>query len=60
MQESSTLRMAQLSRDLSAQGHHVINLSIGEPDFTTPKHICEAAKKALDEGYTKYTPVPGL
>ncbi len=60
MQESSTLRMSQLSRDLSAQGHHVINLSIGEPDFTTPAHICEAAKKALDEGYTKYTPVPGL
>ena len=60
MQESSTLRMAQLSRDLSAQGHHVINLSIGEPDFTTPEHICEAAKKALDAGYTKYTPVPGL
>ncbi|MDH3649746.1 MAG: pyridoxal phosphate-dependent aminotransferase, partial [Saprospiraceae bacterium] len=60
MQESATLKMAQLSRDLTAQGNHVINLSIGEPDFDTPVHIKEAAKKALDEGYTKYTPVPGL
>lgn len=60
MNESSTLRMAQMSRDLAAKGYHVINLSIGEPDFITPEHIREAAKRALDEGYTKYTPVPGL
>jgi aspartate aminotransferase len=60
MNESATLRMAQLSRDLKAQGIDVINLSIGEPDFITPSHIREAAKKALDAGYTKYTPVPGL
>jgi len=60
MEESATLRMAQLARDLSAQGHEVISLSIGEPDFDTPDHIKEAAKKALDEGFTKYTPVPGL
>ena len=60
MEESSTLKMAQLARNLAAQGHQVINLSLGEPDFDTPDHIKEAAKKALDEGYTKYTPVPGL
>ena len=60
MEESATLRMAQLGRDLAAKGHHVISLSLGEPDFDTPDHIKEAAKKALDDGYTKYTPVPGL
>lgn len=60
MEESATIRMAQMARDLAAQGHNVINLSLGEPDFDTPAHIKEAAKKALDEGYTKYTPVPGL
>lgn len=60
MEESATLRMTQLARNLKAQGHDVISLSIGEPDFDTPDHIKEAAKKALDEGYTKYTPVPGL
>ncbi|MEO0341493.1 MAG: pyridoxal phosphate-dependent aminotransferase [Bacteroidota bacterium] len=58
--ESATLRMAQLARDVRAQGHDVISLSIGEPDFDTPDHIKEAAKKALDDGFTKYTPVPGL
>lgn len=60
MEESATLKMAQLARDLAAQGIDVISLSIGEPDFDTPQHIKEAAKKALDEGFTKYTPVPGL
>lgn len=60
MEESATLKMTQLARNLKAQGHDVISLSIGEPDFDTPDHIKEAAKKALDEGYTKYTPVPGL
>ncbi len=60
MEESATLKMAQMARDLKAQGHEVISLSIGEPDFDTPEHIKEAAKKALDEGFTKYTPVPGL
>jgi aspartate aminotransferase len=60
MEESATLKMAQLARDLAAEGHDVISLSIGEPDFDTPRHIKEAAKKALDEGFTKYTPVPGL
>jgi aspartate aminotransferase len=60
MAESATIKMAQLARDLRAEGHDVISLSLGEPDFDTPEHIKEAAKKALDEGYTKYTPVPGL
>lgn len=60
MEESATIQMAQMARDLAAEGHEVISLSLGEPDFDTPDHIKEAAKKALDEGYTKYTPVPGL
>ena len=60
MAESATIKMAQMARDLRAEGHDVISLSLGEPDFDTPSHIKEAAKKALDEGYTKYTPVPGL
>lgn len=60
MEESATIKMAQMARDLKAQGHDVISLSLGEPDFDTPEHIKEAAKKALDAGYTKYTPVPGL
>lgn len=60
MEESATIKMAQLARDLKSKGHHVVDLSLGEPDFDTPQHIKEAAKKALDDGYTKYTPVPGL
>ena len=60
MNESATIKMAQMARDLKAQGHEVISLTLGEPDFDTPNHIKEAAKKALDDGYTKYTPVPGL
>lgn len=60
LEESATLRMSQLARDLSAQGHNIISLSIGEPDFDTPLFIREAAKQALDDGYTHYTPVPGL
>jgi aspartate aminotransferase len=59
MSESATLRMAALGREIKAQGHDVISLSLGEPDFDTPDHIKEAAKVALDEGKTKYTPVPG-
>ncbi len=60
MQESATLKMSKLARELKAKGQDVIDLSLGEPDFDTPIHIKEAAKKALDEGYTKYTPVNGL
>jgi aspartate aminotransferase len=60
MAESATIKMAQLARELKSQGHEVISLSLGEPDFDTPEHIKEAATKALKDGYTKYTPVPGL
>jgi aspartate aminotransferase len=59
MAVSATLAMAQKSRDLQAQGVDIINLSIGEPDFDTPEHIKEAAKKAIDENFTHYPPVPG-
>ncbi len=59
MEESATLRMAQLGREVKAKGFDVISLSLGEPDFDTPDHIKEAAKEALDAGHTKYTPVPG-
>jgi len=57
--ESATLKMSALARELGAQGHDVISLSIGQPDFDTPKHIKDAAKEALDKGITGYTPVPG-
>lgn len=60
MQESATLKMAKMARELKAQGKDVIDMSLGEPDFDTPAHIKEAAKKALDDSYTKYTPVNGL
>ncbi len=60
MKESATIKMAQMARDLRAEGHDVISLSLGEPDFDTPEHIKTAAKQALDEGFTKYTPVPGI
>ena len=56
---SATLAMSQKSGELKAQGVDVINLSVGEPDFNTPDHIKEAAKKAIDENYSRYTPVPG-
>ncbi|UKJ06102.1 pyridoxal phosphate-dependent aminotransferase [Solitalea lacus] len=59
LEESATLLMSKKSRELASQGIDVINLSLGEPDFTTPKHICDAAKNALDQGYTYYTPVAG-
>jgi aspartate aminotransferase len=57
--EPQTIKMAKLSRELKAQGIDIVDLSIGEPDFDTPAHIREAAKKAIDEGFTHYTPVAG-
>ncbi|MDX2305360.1 MAG: pyridoxal phosphate-dependent aminotransferase [Microscillaceae bacterium] len=57
---SATIAMAQKARELSAKGIDVIKLSLGEPDFQTPQHIKDAAKKAIDEGFTFYTPVPGI
>ncbi|MCB0517019.1 MAG: pyridoxal phosphate-dependent aminotransferase [Chitinophagales bacterium] len=59
LQESATIMMAKLSRELKAKGIKVIDLSLGEPDFDTPLHIQEAAKKAIDEHYFKYMPVSG-
>jgi len=57
--EPETLKMAKLGRELRAQGIDVIDLSLGEPDFDTPNHIKEAAKKAVDDNYSHYTPVAG-
>src|SRR5919205_2090983 len=57
--EPETLKMAKLGRELRAQGFDVIDLSVGEPDFNVPEHIKEAAKKAIDENYSHYTPVAG-
>lgn len=56
---SATLAMSQKSSELKAQGVDVINLSVGEPDFNTPEHIKDAAKKAIDDNFTFYTPVAG-
>lgn len=59
LSESQTLKMAKLSRELKAQGLDIINLSLGEPDFNTPQHIKEAAKKAIDDNFSFYPPVAG-
>ena len=59
MAASATLAMAQKSRELKAKGLDIISLSLGEPDFNTPDYIKEAAKKAIDDNYSKYPPVPG-
>ncbi len=59
LSESETLAMSQKSAELKAQGIDVINLSVGEPDFFTPKHIKDAAKQAIDDNFSFYTPVPG-
>src|SRR6476660_9170068 len=57
--EPETLKMAKLGRELRAKGIDIVDLSVGEPDFDTPEHIKEAAKKAIDENWSHYTPVPG-
>ena len=59
LSESQTIAMAKKARELAAQGYDVINLSFGEPDFQTPQYIKDAAKQAIDEGFTFYTPVAG-
>ncbi|MDR3010318.1 Aspartate aminotransferase [compost metagenome] len=59
LSESATLKMTKLGRELAAKGVNVISLSVGEPDFNTPEHVKDAAKKALDENWTRYSPVPG-
>jgi aspartate aminotransferase len=58
--EPETLKMAKLGRELKAKGIDIIDLSLGEPDFDTPQHIKDAAKKAIDENWSHYTPVPGF
>ncbi len=58
--EPETLKMAKLGRELRAKGIDIIDLSLGEPDFDTPQHIKDAAKKAVDENYSHYTPVAGF
>ncbi len=60
LEESSTLGMSKKARELAALGHKVISLSVGEPDFKTPTHICDAAKKAIDDGFHGYSPVAGF
>ena len=56
---SATLAMSQKSSEMKAQGIDVINLSVGEPDFNTPDHIKTAAKQAVDDNWSRYSPVPG-
>ena len=58
--ESQTIAMAQLSRELQSQGLDIISLSLGGPDFVTPEVIREGAKRAIDEGFTKYSPIAGF
>lgn len=57
---SATLAVNAKAQALKAQGREIISLAVGQPDFGTPRHVCEAAKAALDEGFTRYTPVPGI
>jgi aspartate aminotransferase len=58
--EPQTIKMAKLSRELKAKGINIVDLSLGEPDFKTPEHICAAATKAMNDGFTKYPPVAGF
>ncbi|MBQ0089240.1 MAG: pyridoxal phosphate-dependent aminotransferase [Prevotellaceae bacterium] len=59
LEPSATLAMSQKSSEMKAQGIDIINMSVGEPDFNTPDAIKEAAKKAIDDNYSRYSPVPG-
>jgi aspartate aminotransferase len=58
--EPQTIKMAKLTRALKAEGANIVDLSLGEPDFATPQHIILAATKAMEDGFTKYTPVAGI
>ena len=60
VQESGTMKMKELAGQKKAEGKNIISFTVGEPDFDTPKHIVEAAKKALDDGKTRYLDAPGL
>ena len=60
LKPSATLAVSAKAQELKAQGKDILSLSVGEPDFPTPQHICKAAKEAIDAGFTRYTPVPGI
>lgn len=60
LKPSATLAVNAKAQELKAQGREVVSLAVGEPDFPTPDHVREAAKKAIDDGFTRYTPVPGI
>ena len=60
LRKSATLEISAKAKRMNAQGDRVISFSAGEPDFDTPENIKEAAKKALDKGYTKYTDTTGI
>jgi aspartate aminotransferase len=60
IQPSATLTINALTQKLRAQGKEVISLAVGQPDFPTPEHVCAAAHEAIDQGFTKYTAVPGI
>src|SRR2546426_5777390 len=60
IEPSPTVRISDLIAESQGQGQKILSLAIGEPDFPTPAHIVDAAKKALDNGYTKYTAAPGI
>ena len=57
---SATLTINTKAQELRAAGRQIVSLAVGEPDFRTPEHICDAAKAAMDQGFTRYTPVPGI
>jgi aspartate aminotransferase len=60
IEESATIKMGQLAQQLQDEGKAVMNFTLGEPDFRTPEHICDAAKKAMERGYTHYTNSQGI
>src|SRR5438876_999413 len=60
IESSPTVHIGDLIAEMKARGEKVLSLAIGEPDFPTPAHIVDAAKKALDADFTKYTPAPGI
>src|SRR5262245_6724403 len=60
VQPSATLAAGARARQLRAEGVHVYDFSLGEPDFNTPEHICRAATKAMQDGHTRYTPAAGI
>jgi aspartate aminotransferase len=60
LKPSATLAVSAKAMDLRAQGREILSLSVGEPDFATPDHVCEAAKQAIDQRFTRYTQAPGI